>query len=362
MKFTQTVSLLRIFLFAAICSLLAGLCQPVFGGELIVVALANTQAPGLPDGIKYTFTPFRRWSVNTAGQVVFKANVDGPGDPPFEVIYFGYPGELSPIATEGDLAPGAGGKEFCTFDTNNPGPSTIASADGKVAFMAKVFEPKSNPGLCASSPVGIWVVNENGVTQLLALEGEQAADSDAGVIYRDIRPKFRHSNQGTIFSATLFDSVKETVLGRALMTGQPGAVQILALSGDAAPGLKDKFYVNFTDSWPHNNSGQSSFLSWFGSTSDRGIYRGDTTLLELVLRSGATAAPEFLPGYTFRTLNQAQLRIFGLNDAAHACFSSEVLGPQVMDPPIHDTVWRDLGASRAVLARTDLSNSGIAKF
>jgi hypothetical protein len=358
MKDTAATPKSRLFLLSSMCSLLAGLCQPVLAQELIVVALANTQAPGVPEGTKYTIQPFRRWSVNAVGQVVFKAVVDGPGGPPTDAIYFGFPGELSLVAMENDPAPGTIEAEFCTFDTNNPGPSTIASADGKVAFMARALN--TNEINCAGlGRVGIWV-HDNGVSQLLALEGEQAADSEEGVIYSDIRPNFRHSNQGTIFLATLFDTVAETTLGSAIMTGTPGNVKILALIGDSAPGLVDKFFAGFINEWPHNNTGQSTFFSWFnGAASDQGIYRGDTTLLELVWKSEANAS-DFLEGYTFKT-RQLNTRDWGLNDAAHACFSSKLDGPDPEDL-IHDTVWRDLGATRSVVASTANPDPGITGF
>jgi hypothetical protein len=344
--------LTRPLLFAAGFSLLPGLFQTVQGQDLIVVALGNTQAPGLPPGTNFIDGTFRRQSVNTVGKVVFKAVVTGADD----VIYFGDPGNLNLVAMEDQPAPGTKDDVFCTFDTSNPLPSMIAASDSKVAFTARVVAPA---GSCSSGRVGIWV-HQHGVTQLLALEGEQAADSATGVIYSDIRPKFRHANQGTIFSATLFDSVKKISLGRAILTGLPGDVEILALIGDPAPGQPGKSYGGFTNAWPHNNTGQSSFWSWFNAPgSDQGIYRGDTTLLELLWKSG-TDASDFLSGYTFMSFGQQQPRDWGLNDAAHGCFTSKVTGPNKGDP-VHDTVWRDLGASRAVLASTAFSDPGLGE-
>jgi hypothetical protein len=341
----------RFISFTAICTFLSGLCQPVFGHDLNIVALGNMQAPGLPGGTVFTNGSFRRQSVNTAGQVVFKAVVTGND----EVLYFGFPGDLNLVAMEGDPAPGTPDGELCTFDMSNPGPSMVASADGKVAFAAKTLPPPTNQ-CAAQGRVGIWVWDD-GVIELLALEGEQAADSDPGVIYSDIRPKFRHANQGTIFSATLFDDDTQTTLGRAILSGQPGAVEILAFIGDPAPGQPGKSYVGFGNQWPHNNTGQSTFWSWFNAPgSDQGIYRGNTTLLELLWKSGADAS-DFLLGYEFGFFAQQEPRGWGLNDDAHGCFSSRVVKT---GDPTHDTVWRDLGASRAVVASTAFSDPGIS--
>ena len=353
----------RSFVLTVFCFLICGAHVPAHGNELIIVALANTQAPGFPEGTKYTIQPFDRWSVNTAGQVVFKAVVNTPG-PNTDVIYFGYPGALDVVAMQGDPVPGTVADTFCNFDTNNPGPSMIASTDGKVAFTAVALAPDLASNLCAGSGrVGIWVY-DNGVGQLLALEGEQAADSEAGVIYSDIRPKFRHSNHGTIFKATL-ESATGTSLGQVILSGVPGAVKRLAFLGDPAPGQPGKTYAGFVTTnyvLPHNNSGQSSFWSIFDSTSDQGIYRGDNdepTQLKLLWKSGADAS-DFLGGYTFINFGSQQPRSWGLNDAAHACFSSNVAGPNSGDP-VHDTVWRDLGPSRAVVAATDIADPGISE-
>ncbi len=355
MKGFEVAKMSRLRLIAAICSLIFGLGQPVFGQELIVVALANTQAPDLAPGRNFRNPNFERQSVNAAGQVVFKTVVTNPVA---DAIFFGYPGALNLVALQGDAAPGTIEDTFCNFDMLNPLPSLIASADGKVAFAARALGPDLLPANCSGlGRVGIWVY-ENGVGQLLALEGEQAADSPVGVIYSDIRPKFRHSNQGTIFRATLFDTVAEETLGQALMTGIPGAVQRLAVIGDPAAGQPGKDYAGFTTAWPHNNTGQSTFWSWFNAAaSDQAIYRGSPASLELLWKSGADAS-DFIGGYKFMSFGQIQPRDWGLNDAAHACFSSKVFGPNP-ENPTHDTVWRDLGNSRAVVASTAFSDPGI---
>jgi len=356
MKSTVALCQPHLLLYAAIFCLLSGLCQPVFGAELVIVALANTQAPGFASGRNFRNGNFTRQSVNAFGKVVFKTIVTGPN---VDVIYFGRPGALEIVAVENTPAPGTVGEEFCNLDTSNPQPSLIAAKNGTVAFAARAKAPEA-PGICSSAGrLGIWVW-KNGVIQLLALEGEPAADSAEGVIYSAIRPKFRHSNQGTIFLATLFDTGTGEAVGQALMTGQPGSVQILALIGDPAPDQAGKAYAGFTNHWPHNNTGQSSFFSWFNApASDQGIYRGDTTLLELLWKSQANAS-DFIDGYSFNSI-QLNTRDWGLNDAAHGCFSSKVssVAPDAQD---HDTVWRDLGPSRGVVASTAGSDTGIVDF
>ena len=76
MKGTVAASMSRPLLIALLSSLLPGLCQPVFGQELILVALGNTQAPGLSPGTNFIHGTFRRQSVNTDGKVLFKEDAD----------------------------------------------------------------------------------------------------------------------------------------------------------------------------------------------------------------------------------------------------------------------------------------------
>jgi hypothetical protein len=323
---------------------------PVTGQDLHIVALGGTQAPELPAGTNFNSRAFQRHSINVAGQVVFKSAVTGGRD----VIYFGTPGDLSLVAIEDSAAPGTADATFCSFDMSNPAPSLIASADGKVAFAAKVLTPDQVDNCSSLGKVGIWVW-EKGVAQLLALEGEQAADSAQGVIYSDIRPKFRHANGGTIFSATLYDTVSETELGRAILTGLPGALTIRARIGDPAPEPEGTNYAVFGNLWPHNNPATSAFWASLDGGGGQAIFRGDGNALALLWQSGGDAS-DFLPGYEFGAFAQIEPRQWGLNDAAAACFSTVVNKPDASDI---DTIWRDRVESRAVIADTAASDPGI---
>ena len=154
------------------------------GPQLHVVARGGTQAPGLPEGTLFNTRSFQRQSINAGGQVVFKSVVSGGKD----VIYLWRPRLLRLVAVEDMLAPGTVDGTFCSFDMSNPQPSLIVASNGVVAFAAKILTPDQVDNCASLGKVGIWISGPDGL-ELLALEGQPAADSAPGVIYSDIRPR-----------------------------------------------------------------------------------------------------------------------------------------------------------------------------
>lgn len=89
-------------------------------GGLALVARSGTAAPGLPGR---TFTDLEYGPhMNEAGRVLFRGYLDGPAEngPANSGLWAGTPDNVSLVAAEGQLAPGAGGARF--GDANVTGP------------------------------------------------------------------------------------------------------------------------------------------------------------------------------------------------------------------------------------------------
>jgi len=151
-------------------------------GALQLVARIGQQAPGTPQGTKFSANDYSledQWEplsnpvINSSGQITFSARFDGIADSSNNWgVYSGSAGALSLLARSGDIAPGAGGLHFRgsfpEFPEVNPfGPLAINDA-GQSAFLAWLAPPGSVEGTAH----GIFVAGSDGVVRLLARTGE----------------------------------------------------------------------------------------------------------------------------------------------------------------------------------------------
>ncbi len=339
----------KTFLATALLLLAASLhATPSAAQDLQIVALGGDPAPGLEGGTNFTTNGFRSATINANGEVAFLGIVSGNLD----VLYFGASGAIVPVAVENEVAPGAGGQVFCNLRLINPFTSPIPADDGTVAFVAQVKAPES--GSC-NGPRGLWTWDD-GTLALTALEGGQAADQPADIVYDDLNHVFRHSDSGVLFESTLLNTDTQTSLGTGIWAGAPDDPRLLALEDTPAPDLGGPNFENFYEVL-HANTGQSTLFATFnGAGSDQGIYLGDETSLDLVYRSGAPAT-EFGPDYEF-TSNQLGTRPHGLSDSGDLCLPSAVVDTGDVVPP-EQSLWRIRSGGRDVLAAESVSDPGL---
>lgn len=136
-------------------------------GNLLAVAIAGTQAPGLPSS--NNFVSFGPAVLNDAGQFAVVANFIGPNVGPLndQGLYAGTPGNLKLIAQTYDPAPGLQtGSLFKSFD------KILMDASGRVAVFA-TLRGGVNPGFDA----GIWATDSTGKLQLVVWENPNANDT-----------------------------------------------------------------------------------------------------------------------------------------------------------------------------------------
>ena len=143
------------------------------GLGLALVAREGSQAPGTDDGVNFTLisTPV----LNGAGQVAFRASLDGAGvdNTNIEGIWSEGGGSgLALVARKGDPAPGtAVGVNFSNFL------SPVINGAGQIAFVGFL----TGEGVDATNDRGIWSEGGGSGLALVARKGDPAPGTAVGV-------------------------------------------------------------------------------------------------------------------------------------------------------------------------------------
>lgn len=151
--------------------------------DLVVAALGGTQAVGLPPGIVYTsIDVYERIAINNSGEIAFHSDLKG-GPAYDRGVWFGQPGDLSPVARSNTPAPGLPGGQFVQFYA----PSI--TSNGLIAVGALV----STPG--APYPVNAIYGGKPDQLRLIAYVGMPAPGLNAGVTFGGIAPTMLPCNR-----------------------------------------------------------------------------------------------------------------------------------------------------------------------
>ena len=188
-------------------------------GALAVVARTGDQAPELPAGVKFGFLDYI--SVNTAGKLLYQAELTGPGvDASNDYgLWSGPAGATQLVWRVGDQAPGAAAGALFTFMYNYE-----YSESGDVALRARV----GGAGVDDSNDVGIWLGNEDGL-DLIAREGAPAPGLGGGQLFHSLFALAISPGGRAAFSATF----GPTGAGEGLwITDDAGELRKLLATGD----------------------------------------------------------------------------------------------------------------------------------
>jgi hypothetical protein len=284
---------------------------------LSLVAQVGQDAPGYAEGVKILSFDINYHRANNNGQVVFESTLIGPGIDDTGIDHsnafgnwFWSNGQLQKIYQFRTPAPGTGpGADFRTF-----GRTTINDL-GHVAFTGDLIGANVNFG----NDSAMWY-GAPGNVQLLAREG---APAPGGVVYGNMQ--FDHpvlSPGGKV--AFLTDLAGGGFFNRAIFAGTPDDLQLIAKSGDAAPGTSTTFN-HIHGGWNTqrvNDRGDVFFASTLNDGS-RGIWAGKAGNLTLVGQTGQDA-----PG-----LDGANYEFFydlGLNERGDVTFRADVAGAQAI--------------------------------
>ena len=132
-----------------------------------LIARTGNAAPDTDTGVRYSF--LRNPSLNGAGQIVFIANLTGPGvnssnDSGIFTDVGGTIGSVGLIVRTGDAAPGTG--PGINFGFLGGGP--LFNGVGQIAFTAEL----TGTGVDTTNDVGIWATDLDGLLTLIVREGD----------------------------------------------------------------------------------------------------------------------------------------------------------------------------------------------
>ena len=201
--------------------------------------------------------------INAAGQVEFSANVTGGSSTGGR--FAGAPGSIQAVALVGEAAPAGGNYSVL----GGPAPLNVA---GQVAFQASLTGGSSTLGIFVGAP---------GSLQAAALQGTAAP---AGGSYNVLNVPVLDDSGRVAFHATLTGGSAT----EGIFAGAPGAVQAVALQGNAAPAGGNYSSFGFP---VISTSGQLAFnANLTGGSAASGIFAGATGSVQTVALQG-NAAP-----------------------------------------------------------------------
>ena len=257
-----------------------GIWSQAGGIGLRLVAREGDPVPGMPVGATYGNTIL--FEMNSAGQTVFRADLNGVPTDGNRKVLVDTAGSLRVAATEGGQAVGvAGDVRFADF--LNLG----LNAAGEVAFRADLTGPDVAPG----ADVGLWSEGGGAGLRLVALKGEQALGYPAGLQYTDFFTPLISPAGEVSFLADI--GIGSGALGRSLWSeGGDGGLRLVAGAGLAAPGTDGLIFSTIDSNRVITADGATLFsgvLSGAGVTSanDNGYWlERSPGVVELVVREG----------------------------------------------------------------------------
>jgi hypothetical protein len=267
-----------------------------------------------------------RHASNAAGEVAFLAGLNGPNarDANDRALFLRDPTGLTVLARRYDPVPGTSdGAVFANFLRGRAAPSI--NDRGDVAFQAG-FE-------LTTRDQGLYLRPRGGELQLFARTGEEVPGAGGGVNWKYFSdPNINNAGQ-LAFQASLQGPAVGPTNSRAIVAGRPGDLQIVARTGDLAPGTTGTFMYfgigPFEGYEPPliNAAGHAAFVGTIGGPGvtvydDTGLWVQDPTgQLQLIAREG-DAAPG---GGTYYDFNFSNARI-QLGAAGQVAFLATIGG------------------------------------
>lgn len=265
---------------AAIGGLLAATAQAQM--STIPIALTGEPAPGAPGRSFYVFGDV---AIHDSGQVIFGAFLNQDDTTNDLGIWIGTPGNLVLAVREGDEAPGTGGLLFEAF---TPADRTSGfnlkrpqmNGAGEFVFVGVLKGEETTRG------GGVWS-GTRGNLSLVARAGDPAPGT-AGRTFASFHIPFIDEAGNVLFRATLDD------LSQSLWySGANGLVGVV-INGQPAPGGLGRtfYYAGGSDSYTMSPDGQIIVTATFEerlSGFDKAVWTGDPDNLQLLAESGSVA-------------------------------------------------------------------------
>ena len=254
-------------------------------------------------------------SMSNIGQIVFAGNLSGAGveDINDTALFSHGNGPISLLAREGDPAPGAApGVDFVGLQNVR----ARINANGHTVFHGNL----SNGG-----SEGLFT-DRSGILQSVALAGTAAPGTELGVNFIAFSSSSLsiNSNDQIAFHAYLVNG--GGAISEGIFSEATGALQVVALEGEDAPGIPVANFLEFSDSQVAiNSAGETAFnaiLEGFaiGPGNDQAIYLEKNGQLELVAQRG-TNAPDTPTDVRFGDFDQ-----FAINNSGQMVFQTLLIG------------------------------------
>lgn len=227
----------------------------------------------------------------------------------------------------GDPAPGL--PAGLTLGSNQAGTAPfgqfVAGPGGSATFLCDIY----GPGVQLNDNGGIWYF-DGSTAHLVVREGDQAAGLPAGVVYRDLLPARMSDTGRVVFSSPTYSGASFVTMGVWSWSVATG-LTLVAKVGDPAPGTSTQF-TSFLGVQPLLTPAGELLLYAqldtvtgfnYGGAKDTGLWKGAPGALSLVARSG-DPAPGMPAG--------SNLEFFKTNEAfsddqGRVVFTSFVAGP-----------------------------------
>jgi hypothetical protein len=276
------------------------------------VALTGQQAPGTPSGVSFaTFRSIIRGPViNAAGQTAFFAALTGNDVDASNSIglWSESSGNLELIARTGNYAHGTpSGVNYVVLQTQVP----VLNAAGQMTFHADL-------GSTRTSREGIWIHDSSDVA-LVARSGDAAPDTPVDVSFsrfgNSVNAPLLNDLGDITFLAHLRGTEVTGANDRAIWSGPPNALMLIAREGDQAPGTPSGTDYGVLISPVLNSRSQTAFNATLtGSgvtpTNNQGVWLQTSSEVQLVARSG-DQAPDTPSGVAYANFSPPTLNTLG---------------------------------------------------
>lgn len=283
-----------------------------------MLALSNTQAPGLPQGLLLSPGGFGSPHVDAAGNIVFRALLSGDGvTTSNDAAVFAFPVGSAPVAVarEGDIAPGTGGARYLSI-------SAPLLVNGRIAFTSTLtgtgVTTANNQAIFSGTPGAISMVARKGA--LVATTGATINTINDFAISQVGALAFRVGLLGGATTASNDTCILYSSGGVTTVAGREGtslpAISATAKIGDLASGPLVAPVLGFAEA--------VAALTGAGSGSTNTLFRFTVAGPEIIARAKA-AAPGQAAGVTFLDIPQ----ITSANSTGTTVFQGTLTGPGV---------------------------------
>lgn len=282
--------------------------------------LTGDPMPGVTPAMQ--FLGFADVNINQAGELTFWASGIGS-------VWSEAGGSLQRVAySDQQIILPSGTARFTS-------PSLLAGND---AGQTLIESSITGIGIDGTNDFGYWIT-QDGLLERIVRTGDSAPGTQSGTTFAGLSRGTLNNSGQIVFLGDLTGQGVNATNNRGLWIGNTSDVNLLARTGDEAPGMESD--VVFEQIWNTpfgfpppmvlNDSGQTAFWGLVtgegvDNTNNAGIWMGSRNDLSLVARSGA-AVPDADPEVTFQNFENDM----SLNNQGQIAFVGNIAGPGIFD-------------------------------